>query len=495
MNKSKNRSSLQAAPVLVVAAMILAFSLGSATAQSGAQAQEYSPRAGGEVIYVTPQAVLATAAEGAQLPQDIRIMQRIVQTALGEVEAPELPDELRGDDPSSGEPGFVYSVGGAEAMFYLSRPGNRRYSIGSRDVTGFYMQGYGYLFTVQWRVAPSEIPFLSSNTAAERVYELSALASEARRAAASTEARRAAASTEARRAAASTEAAEARAAEDAGEALEQERERLEERQAAWDQWSAEYRDMLAEGLRYVVAHYGSTLNRATRDESITFIADFGGGEAETVTFSARRGELTGASREENLAAVQMAKGETGVSGILRTELKMMAEIIGSSLQGAESGTTWVYSGRVRYLGGESSYQYVPGYGVLFRNDARLNMATQVIRQVNPARLPSGVNVQSLRQQIDESTEEQRQAYVEHLAGLKEKTAEIFTTYGPTLTELNDDDWVGVFYDVGSAAGLLEGGITNFLVQARMRDIRQAGGDDAVGAAWLLENLVTNEKQD
>jgi hypothetical protein len=60
--------------------------------------------------------------------------------------------------------------------------------------------------------------------------------------------------------------------------------------------------------------------------------------------------------------------------------------------------------------------------------------------------------------------------------------------------MNDGDWVGVFYDVGSAAGLLEGGISNFLVQARMGDIRQAGRQ-ADGAAWLLDRLVTNEKQE
>jgi len=137
---------------------------------------------------------------------------------------------------------------------------------------------------------------------------------------------------------------------------------------------------------------------------------------------------------------------------------------------------------------------VPGYGVLFHKTARLNLATEVVRQVAPTRVAPGGADQSLRDRIDESTEEQRQAYTEHLGDLKQKTAEILATYGPTLTEMDDDGWVGVYYNVGRAAGLLEGGITNFLVQARMQDIRQAGYE-ADGSAWLLERLVTNEKQD
>jgi len=133
--------------------------------------------------------------------------------------------------------------------------------------------------------------------------------------------------------------------------------------------------------------------------------------------------------------------------------------------------------------------------VLFRKAARLNLATQFVREVAPSGIASGgVTVQSLRERMEENTEEQLQAYADHLDDLKQKTAGILATYGPTLTEMGDDDWVGVYYNVGSAAGLLEGGITNFLVQAQMADIRQAGGE-ADGPAWLLGRLVTNEKQD
>ena len=513
--QSKNRKRLHAGPApapvprlaLVVTAMILALSFGAATVPTAAEAQtaveaqadararenarqtarENAERRAYEEVsyaYALAPSAWSTGAEGGQVPQDIRIMQRIVHTALGEVEAPELSDALKESAETPEMPGaYVYDAGNDEATLWLADTGNRGYSIGGRDVTGFYMQGYGYLFTVKWRVTPAgsrfRYQFMYREEAADRLSELGVLAEHARQAAEA------------------SDEAEARAAGEAERALDQERERQHEQQVAWEEWAADYRDSLAEALREVVALYGSTLKRAAPEEAITFIADFGGGEGETVTVSTRRGQLTGASRDENLVAVQMSKGETGVTDTLRTELKIMAEIIDSSLQVEGRGDTWAYAvdfDEVRYFGGDSSYQYVPGYGALFRKGARLNMATQMIRRLNPDRRQSELAVETFREQMEEGTEEQRQAYTEHLAELKEKTAEILATYGPTLTGMNDDDWVGVFYDVGSAAGLLEGGISNFLVQATMADVRQAG-IQADGADWLLDHLVTNEKQE
>ena len=90
--------------------------------------------------------------------------------------------------------------------------------------------------------------------------------------------------------------------------------------------------------------------------------------------------------------------------------------------------------------------------------------------------------------------EARERYRQHLDTLRRKTVEILATYGPTLTELRDDSWVGIYYDVGSAAALLSGGTDNYLVQARMRDIRQAAAQsDPEG--WLAQRLVTNEQED
>ncbi len=83
---------------------------------------------------------------------------------------------------------------------------------------------------------------------------------------------------------------------------------------------------------------------------------------------------------------------------------------------------------------------------------------------------------------------------QHLDTLKRKTVEVLAVYGPTLTELKDDDWVGVFYDVGSAAGLLNAGMENYLVQARMGDIRQAAAQSDP-EAWLAQRVVTNERDE
>ncbi|MEE8370069.1 MAG: hypothetical protein V3S00_04790, partial [Dehalococcoidia bacterium] len=281
MSKSTNRKVSRAVPVLMIAAMTLALSPGAPVAQTAEAQEAYRPMHQElSSTYVTPQAFWSTGAESTQAPQDIRIMQRIVSTALGEVEAPELPDALKQDAEASGSSGaLAYSVGGSEATLWALVGNRSRYSISSRDVTGFYMQGYGYLFTVTWRVARGLPSFLVAGPSAERITELNLLAGEARRAAAA------------------GEASEARAAGEAERVLEQERERLEERQSAWDLWSAQYRDVLGGALRDVVALYGSTLKRATPEESITFIADFGGGEDEAVTVTARRGQLAGASRD------------------------------------------------------------------------------------------------------------------------------------------------------------------------------------------------------
>jgi hypothetical protein len=433
--------------------------------------------------YAYTPTVWSLGGESAQVPQDIRIMQRIVHTALGEVESPELPAELQpsGDRPER-RGAYVYTPADDEAVVMLGEmAGARAWSIGGRDVTGFYMEGYGYLFTVKWQVSSRGGRFAAWDVGVDRYMELGLLAEEARRAA------------EER----ATDEAEARAAAEAEQTLQQEREREHERQEAWAAWASEYRDRLANALREVVALYGSTLKRAAPEEAITFIADFGGGDEETVTVSTTRGQLTGASRDENLAAVNLSRGATGVSDTLHTELKIMSEIIDSSLVPEDTGDSWTYAvayDEVRYFRGDSSFQHVPGYGVLFRKGARLNIATRLIRDAARGARASGVNVEALREQLEEGTEEQRQTYTDHLADLKQTTAEVLATYGPTLTELDDSDWVGVFYNVGPAAGLLEGGISNFLVQARMADVRQAGAQ-ADGASWLMARLVTNEKQD
>lgn len=454
----------------LVGAMALALLLaipGVTPAQSVAvTGQEVAPFA-----YTAVGARRAESSEGRQLPQDIRIMQRIVSTALGEVEPPESPAALR--DPTDVEPEAARAPRAFGFAFSFEETVGTGY-VGGRSISGFYMPGYGYLFTVQWRIGGR---FGDEHALEARAAELAALA------------RRAGA------ASASSEEAESRAANEARSTLEAERELIEERRQAWQTWAAEYRSRLAEELAGVLAQYGSTLDRAQPDESITFIADFGGGDAETATATARRGDLSGVGREENLDAVRLARGEAEITEQMRTELKIMSAIVDSSLQDAvEHEAAVVYSGRAWRFDGGDSFQYVPGYGVLFRKPARLNLATRVVQSVSPSRSGSTVSVESLRDRIDQSTEEQRESYAEHLEALKRSSAEILATYGPTLTRLDSNEWVGIYYDVGSGAGLLEGGISNFLVQARMESIRTAASQTDP-AAWLMQHLVTNEKQD
>jgi len=152
MTDSKNRKGLRAWPMLAVTAGILAVSFGAAMAPTAAVAQDAAvaqtavvaqedARAAREELryaYALAPGGWSTGAESAQVPQDIRIMQRIVHTALGEVEAPELPDALNESGESSDMPGaYVYDAGGSRGTLgtlWLADTGGRGYSIGGRDV-------------------------------------------------------------------------------------------------------------------------------------------------------------------------------------------------------------------------------------------------------------------------------------------------------------------------------------------------------------------------
>jgi hypothetical protein len=248
-------------------------------------------------------------------------------------------------------------------------------------------------------------------------------------------------------------------------------------------WAAEYRQRLSDALRDAIAGYGSTLRRAGPGESVTFIADFGGGDSEKVTMTVKADALQGTNLATNRSAIQVSAGETGMSERLRTQLRIMSGIIDTSLRpGAPAenvqGDAWSV-----YFGGSAEPQYVPGYGVIFRKNGRMNTARAFVSMPTAAlREPAADTVAMAA----------RTTYREHLDTLRHRTVEILAIYGPTLTELNDEDWVGIYYDVGSAAALLTGGVDDYLVQSRMGDIRQAAGQSDP-AAWLEERLVTNEK--
>lgn len=405
--------------------VILASAVGQVAGQSSGQS---SGRALAQAVEATRFPVGWASPQPQEVPRDVRIMQTIVRTALSEVEAPELPRELAGDTAA------VRDVGGARAL--SGALGDYVYSMGTSfsgrgDVSGFYMEGYGYLFTVRWPVSSAAL--YTTLLAAEQGRAVGLTGQEAP-------------------------------------------------SGAGASWADEYRQRLSDALRDAIAGYGSTLRRAGPGESITFIADFGGGDAETVTMTVRADALQGSDLEANRAAIRVSSGQSGVSSRLRSQLTIMSQIIDTSLRSDVALGGLYADAWSAYVGGTADAQYVPGYGVIFRKTARMSTA----------RTFSGFSGASPRESADSLEQSARATYREHLDTLRRKTVEVLAVYGPTLTELEDDDWVGIYYDVGSAAALLNEGMDDYLVQARMRDIRQAAAQSDP-EAWLEQRVVTNER--
>ncbi len=426
------------------------------------------------------------------VPQDVRIMQTIVSTALSETRPPEMPQDLAGDSAAEGAEGIARELKARQALFSRG------------DVSGFYMQGYGYLFTVNWPVGSTvsrfyrQVAEIDAATAdqqealARAAEQLEQLRQTQEQAQADTQREQAKAQADAQRKQARAQAELQRAQEKAQQALQQQRqvrsERLQKervRSKADAAWATEYRQRLSGALRDAIASYGSTLRRAGPGESITFIADFGGGDSASVTMTVKASALQGSNLEANRRVIQVSRGSSGVSERLRTQLEIMSQIIDTSLRSDASeqfapGGTWS-----TYYGGQAEPQYVPGYGVIFRKNARMNTARAFVTMA-PRPLREGG--------VDSAQVAARKSYQAHLDTLRRETVDLLVTYGPTLTELDGNDWVGIYYDVGPAATLLDGGLEDYLVQARMRDIRQASAQSDP-AAWLAHRLVTNEKDD
>jgi len=256
MNMSTNISSTHGTARLVgIVAAILSVAAGPAAAQ---RAQVASFSAGW------------SSREAQNVPQDVRIMQNIVSTALSQVEPPELPKELAGDSAARERAAVIETRDRAVAI----AGGSSFFRRG--DVSGFYMEGYGYLFTVSWPVS-SMVAF-------------------------------------------NAQAAVLAAGRGRGARLTSE----DVRSGPGAQWAAEYRRRLSDALRDVIAGYGSTLRRAGAGESITFIADFGGGDAETVTMTVKADALHGSNVEANRGAIQISEGQAGVSERMRTQLEIMS---------------------------------------------------------------------------------------------------------------------------------------------------------------------------
>ncbi len=436
---------------------------------------------------VAPDAIARWYAPGAQqVPQDVRVMQTIVSTALSAVAPPPLPKALAGD--STSDITDLYAPPRGPSLF------------GGGDVSGFYMKGYGYLFTVRWPVGRgisflgARLATLAASMAGQRAaLEGEKAALEGQQAALASTMRElakkeaSAGQDSAKREMESLQRAQAELQRELGRPTRAERLQSERaRSKALSAWTAEYRQRLSDALRDAIAGYGSTLRRAGPGESITFIADFGGGDSASVIMTAKADALHGSSVAANRSAIQVANGQSGMSDHLRTQLEIMSRIIDTALQPRSSGLFSMTDDQPVYLGGEAEPEYVPGYGVIFRKNARLNTALTVARYS----FWHGTEQAA----VDSAQRAARKTYQQHLDTLKRETAEVLATYGPTLTGLQDGDWVGIYYDVGSAASLVSGGMEHYLVQARMRDIRQAS-TQSDPAAWLEQRLVTNERKE
>ncbi|MFO7769215.1 MAG: hypothetical protein R6W82_09730 [bacterium] len=422
----------------------------------------------------------AAAAEEPQVPTDIRIMQRIIRTALEEVEAPELPEILKGE-----EGGSLLTVTGERKRrqydVFLSHARTGALSI--RDISGFYMAGYGYLFTIDVG-SPGSRWLFGIEEGLFHIYET------AERLAAVVRSR---------------EQAERTAEEQ--EQAEEEAQRQEERRQALEAWRDEYRERAIEALQEVLATYGSTLKRAADEEQITFIVDLDSGEQEeNVSLTVRKGEIGPPDHlQRTLGAIRVGHASAG-SEKLQQQIRIMGEIIDTALEPEETEAAAITFSATSWFGGEADPVYIEGYGVIFRKNAMMRQLSLESAAAPPPPPPAPGDT-TLRVEVEERAkqaaekyrargvrqrEESQENYRKHLDELKRRTAGLLVDYGPTLTGLDPGEWVGIHYNVGSAGSVLAGGVKDFLVQARMRDIREAAGRGEGGAEWLLGRLVTNE---
>jgi hypothetical protein len=439
-----------------------------------------------------------------QGPQEVRIMNRIIRTALDDVESPELPEALKpegsGEEDTGTYPSYAYAFGEYNRVAVDVGIGGSIVHIGEKGVTGFYMKGYGYLFNIRWHVGGSAWSVLNYSDRGDLIVALEEQNTAVQRILAERVARRARTEQEQE-----TEESRLKQAQEAAqEALEQEQEKGAVRAEAQKAWRLEYSEKLVDALTNVIATYGSTLHQVQPDEAITFIAEFGSDEQDSVTLTILGRELRGPDAQgadRVRAAIKVSRGGTETSDALKSQINIMSEIIDAAFEADEEVVGEVSAGRGFNLArtyntwnirGSADAQYIPGYGVIFRKSARQSLSRLAISEVK-ADAPESAAEQvflGLQARLEESVEE----YAKHLEDLKRKTAEIFATYGASMSELSADEWLSIHYDVGSATQLLQGGPDYFLVQARMGDVRSAS-ENPEGADWLFSRLITNERQE
>jgi len=422
-----------------------------------------------------------------QGPPEVRIFNDILKTSLQAVEAPELPELLK---PKSAEGDLLVVPPSAGTSRSVSRTYNLArevFFVGEQAVSGFYMKGYGYLFTVRWPIRAGwqygmgnfEVSYARLQRQNESLQAM--LQEQTGGVAAGAETLE-----KIKQQQATVEAA-----------VKEQQQQADARSTAEQSWRAAYRDKLVEALKEAVATYGHTLKQAAPEENITLLTEFDGEDpSSNVTLSVRRNALQGPQNAaRTMAAIRVTRGDADVNPRLKRQVEIMTGILDTSFEGPDTFTSYVIAGSTSqiYTGGSGRSQYVPGYGVIFRKNARMNIMLNVLIPAPPA--PASQRVETERRtqaDVIGLREKSTESWAEHLVTLKQKSAELLAIYGPTLTELPDEEWVAFYFNVGSSLDLLQGGMDFFLVQARMRDVREAGGKGDTGAAWLQQRLVTNE---
>ena len=440
--------------------------------------------------------------EGQNQPPEIRIMSRIIQTAMAGVEAPELPEELT-EQGEIGELAYVTTSGRSGIGFNVFPTGPMGYSTTRGKVSGFYMAGYGYLFTIHWPIRSSNLLSTFYRGEGENLVVQLQAQNRALEQLMIQRADRTRTRADAGTGAAVAEQTEEEVAAERDEAVRKAQE-LGER---IEVWRSELEDRLVDSLMDVMATYGHSLHQAAPGESITFIFEQNDSDEDNITLSIEQSDLGGpAGKEQALGAIKVSRGSENVNPALKNQITIMAEIIDAAFEAEEESRFPVYiSAGGAYYGGEARTQYIPGYGVIFRKNARMN---PFIFVPEPPDAPSPPTSDDTRVEervrattyrrgtlIGEQHEESAEKMTQHLDMLKSRFAEILTTYGTTLTELDDSEWIGINFEVGSAAGLLQSGVSEFLVLVQMNRVREAVRQGADAADWLKDHIVTNEKQE
>lgn len=441
-------------------------------------------------------------AEDQNQPPEIRIMSRIIQTALAGVEAPELPEELTEESEIRGLT-YVTTSRRGSGVYNISPPTTLGYSTTRGKVSGFYMTGYGYLFTINWPIRTSNLLSTFYRGEGENLVVQLQAQNKALEQLMIQRADRTRSRADAVAGAAVAEQTKEEVAAEREEAVKKAHELSDQ----IEEWRSELEDRLVESLMDVMATYGHTLHQAAPGESITFIFEQSNNDEDNISLSIEQSELAGPSEKDRaLNAIKVSRGSESSNPVLKEQVTIMAEIIDAAFEVEEEGLFPIYiSTGGTYFGGEARTQHIPGYGVIFRKNARINPFLMVSEAPDaPApvadterRVEERIRATTRRMVtlIEEQHVESAEKMTRHLDMLKSKFAEIMTTYGTTLTELDDSEWIGINFEVGSAASLLQSGVSEYLVLVQMHRIREAAGHGTDAADWLKDHIVTNERQE